>query len=224
MAQFPNQAVMQIVRLSTAEAYCRKHFGSLASITSEKERQEAMKVTGQNYFEAWIGLNRTAPHANIWQWSDETQSTFTKWSRGEPNDWPPGEACVFMTETSWNDVSCEGQFSTICSRKFMMVKEKKTWEEALNQCRSHYSDLVFVDSQTQLDLLKIETEQAQTASVWTGLRFHDGQWFWVNGMSLGSLVSLPTCPVRSYRCGAYNFNTNVWENRDCNDKLNFLCY
>ncbi|XP_053483839.1 snaclec rhodocytin subunit alpha-like [Ictalurus furcatus] len=209
---------------TTAQTYCRQRYGDLATITTEEENQRAVTITGQNTSKTWIWLNRTEPHGNIWQWSGGEQSNFTNWYPREPNDLGPGENCVVMNSYGWYDTSCYKTFPSICCRRFVLVKQKKTWDEALKYCRTHYTDLTFVDSGTLLDLLKTETQQAQTASVWTGLRFLDGQWFWVNGMPLGSLVSLPSCPVQPYRCGAYNFNTYVWENRHCNEKLNFLCY
>ncbi|KAG7330787.1 hypothetical protein KOW79_004756 [Hemibagrus wyckioides] len=103
--------------------------------------------------------------------------------------------------------------------------EIKTWEEALQHCRNYYTCLAFVDSDKQLKyyetLLKMET---QTDTVWTGLHFLDGKWVWVNGTLLRSLVPLPQFPIQPYRCGAYNSYTSVWENRDCNEELDFLCY
>ncbi|KAK2849694.1 hypothetical protein Q7C36_008477 [Tachysurus vachellii] len=216
--------IPQVMNWTTAQNYCREHYGDFATITTEKENKNAIQLVGTNFW-AWIGLNRTAPHVDIWQWSDGEKTNFTQWSNPEPNDFSPdGESCVVISPYGWNDVGCQARYSFLCSRRFMLVKEKKTWEEALQHCRTHYSNLAIVDSQTVLDLLKTETEEAQTASVWTDLRFLDGKWFWVNGTTLGSLVSLPTCPIQSYGCGAYNFNTYVWENRDCSEELNFLCY
>ncbi|KAK2849693.1 hypothetical protein Q7C36_008476 [Tachysurus vachellii] len=209
---------------TTAQNYCREHYGDFATITTEEENKKVIQLVGSNVW-TWIGLNRTAPHVDIWQWSDGEKTNFTHWRSNEPNDLSlDGESCVINSPYGWYDVSCQVGNSFICSRRFMLVKEKKTWEEALQYCRTYYSNLAIVDSQTVLDLLKTETEEAQTASVWTGLRFLDGQWFWVNGTTLGSLVSLPTCPIQSYSCGAYNFNTYVWENRDCSEELNFICY
>ena len=105
-----------------------------------------------------------------------------------------------------------------------MVKENKTWEEAYEHCRAQYTGLAFLSSVTQLNLAKKETNETQTVSVWTGLRFLAGEWLWVNGKPLGSLVSLPSCPAEPYRCGARNSKMDIWENRDCEEKLNFLCY
>ncbi|XP_053483852.1 macrophage mannose receptor 1-like [Ictalurus furcatus] len=215
--------VAQSMDWTTAQNYCRQHYGDLAIITTEEENQRAVKVIGQNSVYAWIGLYRIAPHVNAWKWSNGKEVNFTKWNHGEPDDQGSGEDCAVMNSNGWYDISCGGNFASICRRSFVLVKEKKTWDEALKYCRTHYTDLTSVDSGTLLDMLKTETQQAQTASVWTGLRFLDGQWFWVNGVPLGSLVSLPSCPVQPYHCGAYNFNTKVWENRDCNEKLHFLC-
>ncbi|KAF4086558.1 hypothetical protein AMELA_G00084900 [Ameiurus melas] len=214
--------VSQSMDWTKAQNYCRHHYGDLAIITTEEEHLRAVTIIGQNISQTWIGLNRTEPHVDIWQWSGGERSNFTKWCQKEPNDCNGQESCTSMTPSGWFDNNCQTNFPSICYRRFVLVKENKTWDEALKYCRTYYTDLTFVDSGTLLDLLKTETKQAQTASVWTGLRFLDGQWFWVNRVPLGSLVSLPSCPVQPYRCGAYN--TNVWENRDCNEKLNFLCY
>ncbi|KAL6478740.1 hypothetical protein MHYP_G00121730 [Metynnis hypsauchen] len=65
-------------------------------------------------------------------------------------------------------------------------EENKTWEEAYEYCRAHYTGLAFLSSETQLNLAKKETKETQTVSVWTGLRFLVGEWLWVNGEPLGS--------------------------------------
>ncbi|TSM60517.1 Asialoglycoprotein receptor 2 [Bagarius yarrelli] len=110
------------------------------------------------------------------------------------------------------------------STKRWLVHENKTWEKAFQHCRAHNSYLVIVDTRRLQNLLKTATKHAQTISVWTSLRFLDGTWLWVNGVPLESQVSLSQCPKHPYRCGAYNFETDIWENKDCNEKLYFLCY
>ncbi|KAK2849697.1 hypothetical protein Q7C36_008480 [Tachysurus vachellii] len=215
--------VSQQTTWTTAQDYCRQHFGNLATITSKEENNKSVAVIISNL--AWNGLIRTAPHVNNWMWTDGDKSNFTKWSSGEPSDKNTGENCVVMDQNGWHDTSCDGNFFSTCSRSFIFVNEKKTWEMALQHCRTQYTSLAFMESDKSLQyyqtLLKTET---QSAPVWTGLRFLDGKWFWVNGMLLGSSVSLPQCPIQPYSCGAFNFNTSVWEKRDCNEELNFLCY
>ncbi|XP_047671161.1 macrophage mannose receptor 1-like [Tachysurus fulvidraco] len=215
--------VSQQMTWTKAQDYCIQHFGNLATITSEEENNKALLVTGENL--PWNGLIRTAPHVKNWTWADGDTSNFTKWSFGEPNDGNAGENCVVMDQNGWRDTSCNGEFPSVCSRSFIFVNEKKTWEMALQHCRTQYTSLASMESDKSLQyyqtLLKTET---QAATVWIGLRFLDGKWLWVNGMLLGSNVPLNQCPIKPYSCGVFNFNTLVWENRDCNEEHNFLCY
>lgn len=105
-----------------------------------------------------------------------------------------------------------------------LVKENKTWDEALEYCKTHHAYLACPTSDTQLLLDEKEAARSQTASVWMGLRFLDGQWIWVKGELMKSPVSLPSCPFQGYRCGARNTKSNLWENPDCLERLNFICY
>lgn len=63
---------------------------------------------------------------------------------------------------------------------------------------------------------------SQTLNVWTGVRFMDGSWFWVNQDPLENMFSAPSCPLMPFHCGALKAGDDVWENRDCNEKMNFL--
>ncbi|KAG7317658.1 hypothetical protein KOW79_018693 [Hemibagrus wyckioides] len=98
-----------------------------------------------------------------------------------------------------------------------------TWEEALQYCRTNYTDLISVTTDNDLTSAKSASLSSKTSRVWTGLRFMDGSWFWVNKDPLGNLTTVPSCPMKPYRCGALKAGDEVWENRDCNEKLNFLC-
>ncbi|XP_076853436.1 E-selectin-like [Brachyhypopomus gauderio] len=100
-----------------------------------------------------------------------------------------------------------------------------TWDEANEYCRSHHNGLACLNSESQsLYLDKTDTNSLQTSLVWAGLRFLNGRWIWVNGKQTGALSSLPSCPAPDYRCGARNLQTNLWENRNCEERLNVLCY
>ncbi|XP_053356102.1 struthiocalcin-1-like [Clarias gariepinus] len=99
-----------------------------------------------------------------------------------------------------------------------------TWGEAREYCRTKYTGLASVTSETSLRQLNLETAQTQTESVWIGLRFINGIWLWVSGEKLGGVTSVSSCPPPSYQCGSLNNKTNTFENRNCNDRLNFVCY
>ncbi|XP_060779081.1 snaclec coagulation factor IX/factor X-binding protein subunit A-like [Neoarius graeffei] len=124
----------------------------------------------------------------------------------------------------WSNYYCSKEKTFYCYRFLILVKENKTWEEAREYCRTNYTGLASVTSETSLRQLELETMQTQTESVWTGLRFMNGQWLWVSGEQLGSLVSMPSCPAPSYRCGALNNMTRTLKNLNCNERLNFVCY
>ncbi|KAF7709116.1 hypothetical protein HF521_015966, partial [Silurus meridionalis] len=166
--------------------------------------------------------NKQAQTASVWTGLRE-EFSYTNWFPGEPNDCNGKESCTAAFQNCWNDMDCETYFPFMCQRRFILVEEKKTWDEALQHCRNHNSNLTVMRFETLADPLKIKTEQAQTASMWTGLRFLDGKWYRENGVEMENLISLPPCPVQPYSCGAYNLNTYAWENRDCNEELNFLC-
>ncbi|GAA6082512.1 secretory phospholipase A2 receptor-like [Tachysurus ichikawai] len=127
------------------------------------------------------------------------------------------------SSTSDSSTSTSGSTSSdSLNYQLILVKEQKTWEEALQYCRMNYTALAYNIFDTQL--LLPETAAAETISVWIGLRLVDGEWMWVNGVQVKSLVSLPLCAVPYRRCVAYDINMHTYENRDCSEKLNFLCF
>ncbi|XP_062859297.1 E-selectin-like [Trichomycterus rosablanca] len=111
-----------------------------------------------------------------------------------------------------------------CYSEVIVIEEKKTWDEAQKHCRTYYTDLFSVTTQT--DLLVVNDIRLNiTSSFWTGLRFLAGSWFWVNEEEfVGSQVSLPSCPNRPFFCGARKAGANTCENRDCREKMYFACY
>uniref|UniRef100_A0A3Q2PA66 C-type lectin domain-containing protein n=1 Tax=Fundulus heteroclitus TaxID=8078 RepID=A0A3Q2PA66_FUNHE len=76
LGSFTDQNVKQYVFISTlktwgsAQSYCRTHYTDLATIDSEEENLEVIKII-PNDSNAWIGLYRVP-----WLWSDKTQNSF----------------------------------------------------------------------------------------------------------------------------------------------------
>lgn len=63
---------------------------------------------------------------------------------------------------------------------FVLIKEKKTWEDALYYCRDKHTDLAsVVDEETQA-WAELEAKRAETTFVWLGLRYTCTLefWFW----------------------------------------------
>ncbi|KAE8289217.1 hypothetical protein D5F01_LYC13098 [Larimichthys crocea] len=58
----------------------------------------------------WIGLYRVP-----WVWSDKSQSSFTHWQSGRPNNYLNKQFCVAENEQhKWDDVYCEIERPFIC--------------------------------------------------------------------------------------------------------------
>ncbi|XP_019212351.1 C-type lectin lectoxin-Lio3-like isoform X1 [Oreochromis niloticus] len=64
----------------------------------------------------------------------------------------------------------------------ILIKENKTWEDALNYCRVNHTDLVSITSAEVKTSVNSLAVNASTPYVWLGLRYSCtlGLWFWVN--------------------------------------------
>lgn len=206
-----------------AQSYCRTYYEDLSTITSQKEQNLLLQAAGHLQELKWIGLYREKTSTSNWLWSDGKTVSFTGWANNQPDNQQGNEYCVAIIN-KWFDFSCTSLLTFFCSKtRFILVKEKRTWDDALQYCRTHHTDLASMTTERQLQIVKNETRESQTESVWTGLRYLVGEWFWVNNEPLENQISLPECPAQPCRCGARNTNTDRWENRDCAEKLNFIC-
>ncbi|KAK7166149.1 hypothetical protein R3I93_006048 [Phoxinus phoxinus] len=154
-------------------------------------------------------------------WSDgDLHTNFYNWKSGQPGPKNGGQDCVEVDGDGWADWECGNALPFFCY-SITLERDNKTWEEAMEHCRDHNTELASLTSNKQLQ--QAENNLNGETSVWVGLRFVAGQWYWLNTKPVGNDVSLPWCPAVPYRCGARNIKTKEWENRDCNDKLSFLC-
>uniref|UniRef100_A0A3B4ABD1 C-type lectin domain-containing protein n=1 Tax=Periophthalmus magnuspinnatus TaxID=409849 RepID=A0A3B4ABD1_9GOBI len=91
---------------------------------------------------------------------------------------------LFVGDSGWNDAAYNRSLA-FCCYKVHVVRERKTWENALRYCREHYHDLASVASETELMLMKKELGKTLiTEHVWIGLHFMAGDWLWVDGQPL----------------------------------------
>uniref|UniRef100_A0A3P9BYA0 C-type lectin domain-containing protein n=1 Tax=Maylandia zebra TaxID=106582 RepID=A0A3P9BYA0_9CICH len=142
----------------------------------------------------------------------------------------------FSTSTSEVTVSfnlcCTTHRKTFFCYGAIVVKEKKTWEEALEYCREHHDDLASVASETEMLLIQKELSKHNTTDhIWTGLRFLAGDWLWVDGQEMDYEAwgeeGKPSCPHAKIKCGALQVtggNKAVWDAHDCEERLHFICY
>lgn len=212
---------------SDAQTYCRANYVDLSILNSQLELDNFMNQTvGQKSEACWIGLNNNPQERAFTLWTDGSKVDFQKWKNGKP-DHTDTAHCVFTANNEWENEECsklKKSFCYIWTPKMIVVQEMKSWDEALVHCRKHYTDLVSITTEKDLVMVNNIGTKILTLAFWTGLHFMDGSWFWVNKDSQGSLASMPRCPARPYHCGALNLSAGVWENRDCEEKMNFICY
>lgn len=102
---------------SNANKVCQASRADLVSITSSSEQalvSTLMKKNSEGSYGFWIGLKRSSN--NAFSWEDRSLLTYTKWSRGEPNNWGLNEDCVYMSSitASWLDSRCSRPLPFIC--------------------------------------------------------------------------------------------------------------
>ncbi|KAG5261359.1 hypothetical protein AALO_G00303110 [Alosa alosa] len=200
-----------------AQRYCREKHTDLASVRNQ---------TKNNQTSAWIGLFRDG-----WEWSDGSNSLFRYWNTGEPN-YGTGEFCAETLNASrgwWNDLGYHHPRSFICFEdKLVLVRDNKTWSEALQYCREHHVDLVSVTSERVQRWVSERAKGASTAHVWLGLRHACVLgWFWVCGETVcynhwaPGQEQVESC---KHRVGAVESGGGQWvSSLTETDKLNFIC-
>ncbi|XP_028438470.1 C-type lectin TsL-like [Perca flavescens] len=104
-----------------AQGYCRDHRTDLASVRNMTENQKVQEAARGNY--VWIGLSRDS-----WKWSDGSNSSFSFWKKGQPDNNNGNKTCVaadFSQSGAWEDWPCDMERAFICygpvvSKKVMM--------------------------------------------------------------------------------------------------------
>ncbi|XDV15229.1 hypothetical protein PO909_015356 [Leuciscus waleckii] len=186
---------------TSAQTYCKEFYQNLSIVSNNEDLQMLEEAAGGTYPISWIN-------------SQENSCKSLKYEDTNTS------AVEYLFE---NPSFCAFAYEFFCYENLILVQENKTWEEALEFCRTHYTDLAYFNFDWPENQVKNETNNTQTDSVWTGLRFLNGNWYWLNVKSTQTDLPLPSCPPEPFRCGARNTETEQWENRDCEEKLNFLC-
>lgn len=93
-----------------------------------------------------------------WKWSSGF-SDYGNWASDEPKD--GGGDCVSISSTTkqMSVQDCGARFPFLClSENVVLVRENKTWEEALEHCRASGDELLSVqpgqDHQTVMDYVR----------------------------------------------------------------------
>lgn len=218
---------------SVAQKYCREHHTDLATFRNNFDMLAAHSLCSNNDF-CWIGLQKEKNPPYTWYWSDGDENSFRHWdiNHRQPDNYFE-ESCAVLGDSGWFDIKCTLPNSALCYEDDpILVKENKTWEEALEHCRTlatdpnsgntyfnHLYDLSHMRS-GGMDKARIAILHAETEEVWIGLRFLAGSWLWVDGIPL---QQLPVCPAPRMNCGTMSKTGALLPLRDCSERRNFFC-
>ncbi|XP_052461574.1 secretory phospholipase A2 receptor-like [Carassius gibelio] len=211
----------------SAQQYCKTYFHSLSTFVNYTEEQQFLANSSAQTSNAWVGLYKK-PEIGVWKWSGGIDAVQLSWDNDQPNNLIT-ENCGFLYKDTkkLHDEKCREQLNFFCMTNFTLVLQNETWDGALEYCRTHYKDLASLSTMERLASALLESTQAETEYVWTGLRFLAGDWFWVNGDDLNYTAwdqnEQHQCPARDLRCGALDKQTHLWTNRNCDEKFSFFC-
>ncbi|KAK1890345.1 Macrophage mannose receptor 1 [Dissostichus eleginoides] len=217
-----------------AQSYCRENHTDLVSgleqINSDefKERVEELKervkeFNGQDIFNKflWIGLFR-----EIWSWSDEKNFSFRHWDPVSFVDVASKTCAMTTSNGKWSSDNCMDQKHFYCyDDKVILIKENKTWDDALDYCRAKHRDLVSITDSHQQRWVQEGAKMADTEFVWLGMRYTCtlDLWFWV----IDRLVCYDNWAQEDKiegcdRATAMKRDGKWYERRE-GDVLNFIC-
>ncbi|XP_036453033.1 C-type mannose receptor 2-like [Colossoma macropomum] len=223
-----------------AQKYCREKYIDLATIESYEEMNPLLTLVSGTAGHFWIGLRQKFEQNTIsWIWSDGSNSSYTYWNTGEPNN-GVDDLCVELSYYSayypayrWYDSDCSSQKTFICYKDLplILINQNRTWREALRYCRENHVDLVSVHTEEIQHWVETAVYYASTANVWMGLRHTCAQnlWFWVSGSTMcyqnwapGNGTGVEDCSGGE-RTGAVQSGSKKWVSLPENQRLNFIC-
>ncbi len=144
-----------------------------------------------------------------------------------------GNPAALTQHASFEFLYLNASLSVCVADNLVLIRENKTWTEALRYCRNISMDLVSVDSEQMQRGVKILFMKVSASSnhVWLGLRHSCtlGIWFWVNGHTICYNQWAPDYDTGLDKCdtmvrsGAIRTRDNHWISRPENDRNNFIC-
>ncbi|XP_027131167.1 secretory phospholipase A2 receptor-like, partial [Larimichthys crocea] len=166
----------------------------------------------------WIGL-----FSDTWRWSDGSSSSFRNWDPevGDKN------CALLKSSGQWRSADCDETKPFFCyDDEVILIKERKTWEEAEDYCSVHHHGLVSITNPLQQRRVQIRAKNADTDYVWLGLRFSCvlDLWFWVSDQLVCYDNWDPEQKTeRCDRAAAMKKGGDKWVTKAETAKFNFIC-
>ncbi len=111
--------------------------------------------------------------------------------------------------------------------KVILIKENKTWPEALYHCRENYYDLASITDPHQQRWVQERAKNANTAYVWLGLRYTCTLefWFWISDkrVSYENWASEGKSDDCDMSAAMEKGGQHKWFKKNDTDRFNFIC-
>ncbi|MBQ7168563.1 MAG: putative Ig domain-containing protein, partial [Synergistaceae bacterium] len=129
------QLISSSMTWTAAKAYCESLGGHLATITSQAEYDEVLKLLPENERRIyWIGAYRDSTDSTEWKWVTGEDFTFTAWQDGEPNNARGNECYMELTnyqgnyngQWGWNDENDSNLYSYVTGLLCEWDEEEQT--------------------------------------------------------------------------------------------------
>ncbi|XP_007540394.1 macrophage mannose receptor 1-like [Poecilia formosa] len=213
-----------------AQSYCREKHTDL--ISGLKQLQDGEVNKGLNLMTAnsryiFIGL-----FSDTWMWSDGNSSSLRYWNLKFDNQRINSGQCamtVFDDGGRWKNENCNKKKPFICydESTIILIKENKTWHEALTYCRTNHHGLVTITVSDEQRRVQKKAQFASTPFVWMGLHYACtlDVWFWVSDEAVSYKNwnqdgLMDDCDMS----GAMETGGNhKWFKKNDTEKFNFIC-
>uniref|UniRef100_A0A8C6UQ78 C-type lectin domain-containing protein n=1 Tax=Neogobius melanostomus TaxID=47308 RepID=A0A8C6UQ78_9GOBI len=112
------------------------------------------------------------------------------------------------------------------SDQMILIKENKTWEEALLHCRHNHGELAVMSSLSQRRMVQAKADRAESEFVWVGLHYtcFFEEWIWADGHYVGEGKWDEKEP---HECGLAGTvkrgGQKKWFGKSSQEKYNFVC-
>uniref|UniRef100_A0A3Q2DYK2 C-type lectin domain-containing protein n=2 Tax=Cyprinodon variegatus TaxID=28743 RepID=A0A3Q2DYK2_CYPVA len=213
-----------------AQSYCREKYTDLVSGPKQLQKEhikEGLTFGDIQQKYIFIGL-----FSDTWRWSDENSSSFRHWNLEFNNQIINSGQCamvVFDDGGRWRNENCTVKKPFICydESNVILIKQNKTWAEALSYCREHHHDLVTITSPTEQRSVQQSVKFASTPFVWMGLSYACtlDLWFWVSDEVVsyenwGQRGQMDECDMS----GAMDAGgSHQWFKKMYTERFNFVC-
>ncbi|XP_076018591.1 uncharacterized protein LOC143010244 [Genypterus blacodes] len=172
-----------------------------------------------------IGLLRDS-----WKCSCGRSSSFRNWNEHSKDNGRDRRNCAVAKENgTFESKDCTSTFPFVCYKdNLILIKEEKTWEEAIDYCREKHEDLVSIRDLFAQRWVQEKAKNATTDCVWLGMRYSCVVefWFWVSNEAMSYKNWVPGRETEDCdMSGAMEINgTNYgWVSLSDETKLNFIC-